>query len=68
MAIINVSGNEFDVSEEVVIHHTIRKLRQEKEFLNTAIDNLRLEIVEVQRKRDIIQALIDSAKLAGATE
>jgi uncharacterized coiled-coil DUF342 family protein len=68
MDIINVSGNEFDVSEPLITHHTMKKLRQEKDFLNTAIDNLRLEIVDVQKKRDAVQTLIDAAKVVGVSE
>ena len=68
MDIINVSGNEFDVSEPLITHHTMRKLREKKEFLNMAIDNLRAEIVDLQNQKDNVQALIDAAKIVGVGE
>ena len=68
MEIINVSGNEFDVSEPLITHHTMRKLREKKEFLNTAIDNLKAEIVDLQNQKDNVQALIDAAKIVGVGE
>jgi len=68
MSIINVSNNEFDLSEIVITHKKMKELREGKKFLNDAIDNLRLEITDLQSQITIIQALIDEAKAAGVGE
>jgi hypothetical protein len=68
MSISNVVGESFDLTETVVSKKSISELKLRKQMLNEMIDGFTAQVAKLKLDRDAVQALIDAARLAGATE